>query len=113
MNHLFLYFLSQTGRDIIGLSMRKYGDALDKFEPNDLNSAFVPKPDYFDTITDKDVENGIRVVSSEGMLPEVLEMKFSQLSKSPTMQSTQRLPASRSMLGRYAPGMDRATGSRG
>jgi len=114
VNHLFLYFLSQTGRDIIGLSMRKYGDALDKFEPNDLNSAFVPKPDYFDKITDKDVENGIRVVSSEGMLPEVLEMKFSQLSKrSPTMQSTQRLPASRSMLGRYAPGMDRATGSRG
>jgi hypothetical protein len=30
-----------------------------------------------------------------------------------TMQSTQRLPASRSMLGRSAPGMDRATGSRG
>ena len=30
-----------------------------------------------------------------------------------TMQSTQRLPASRSMLGRFAPGMDRATGSRG
>jgi adenine-specific DNA-methyltransferase len=113
VNHLFLYFLSKAGREIIGLSMRKYGDSLDKFEPNDLNSAFVPKPDFFDTITDKEIAEGIRIVSSEGILPDVLEVKFAQLNKSPTMQSTQRLPASCSMLGRFAPGMDHATGSRG
>jgi len=84
VSHLFLYFLSQAGREIIGLSMRTYGDALDKFEPNDLNNALVPMPQSFDTISEEEVAFGLHLVTSEGILPDALEVKFSEINKSPT-----------------------------
>ena len=110
VSHLFLYMLSKTGREIIGLSMRKYGDALDKFEPNDLNSANVPKPDFFDKITAEEVEYGIRAVSLEGVLPKELEERFAQLKKMPNKAvhptpTRVTLPAVAPLLGRK-----RATG---
>lgn len=80
VDHLFLYFLSRAGRDVICLSMRKYGDSLDKFEPNDLNSAFVPTSDFFDSISDLEIELGIKAIADSGMLPESLELKFSEIN---------------------------------
>lgn len=47
---LFLYLLSNVGHLILSSSMRKYGNNLNKFEPNDLNKAFVPSEDYLDNI---------------------------------------------------------------
>lgn len=47
---LFLYLDSNIGRKLVSLSKRKYGNALDKFEPNDLNAALVPKREFFDSI---------------------------------------------------------------
>ena len=44
VDHLFVYLLSKTGRRILENSRRRYGDGLDKFEPNDLNTALVPAP---------------------------------------------------------------------
>jgi hypothetical protein len=81
INHLFLYFLSKTGRDIVSLSMRKYGDALDKFEPNDLNSAFVPTPEFFDMIGTEHISSGIEQVTFNGILPDALEARFSELKR--------------------------------
>lgn len=43
---LFLYLLSESGKKIVSLAMRNYGDSLDKFEPNDINQALVPSA-YF------------------------------------------------------------------
>ena len=47
---LFLYLHSGIGRKILSLSKRKYGNLLDKFEPNDLNSALVPRREFFDAL---------------------------------------------------------------
>ncbi len=47
---LFLYLQSGVGRKILSLSKRKYGNLLDKFEPNDLNSAMVPSREFFDSL---------------------------------------------------------------
>ena len=47
---MFLYLHSDVGRKILSLSQRKYGNSLDKFEPNDLNSALVPRTAFFDSL---------------------------------------------------------------
>ena len=59
IDQLFLYLASATGQDIVALSRRRYGDALDKFEPNDLNNAVVPAPHVFDEFTPRDVEDAV------------------------------------------------------
>jgi adenine-specific DNA-methyltransferase len=89
LHRLFLYFLSKAGREIIGLCMRKYGDALDKFEPNDLNAAFVLTPTSFDMISNEEVECELRFVCSEGRLSEVFEEKFTELVKQSRIISTE------------------------
>jgi len=47
VDQLFLYLMSATGRQIVGRNIRKYGDSLDKFEPNDLNHALAPSSEWF------------------------------------------------------------------
>lgn len=42
LDKLFFYLLSDAGRKIMKMNMRKYGDGLDKFEPGDLNQSLVP-----------------------------------------------------------------------
>jgi len=49
---LFLFLQSNIGRKILSLSKRKYGNLLDKFEPNDLNRALVPRRAFFDSLGD-------------------------------------------------------------
>jgi adenine-specific DNA-methyltransferase len=44
---LFLYLYSQTGHSILASSVRKYGNDLEKFEPNDLNRSLVPSEEFF------------------------------------------------------------------
>jgi adenine-specific DNA-methyltransferase len=39
---LFLYLNSATGRDLLELEKREYGDGLEKYEPNDINKAWAP-----------------------------------------------------------------------
>lgn len=81
IDHLFLYFFSKAGREIISLSMRTYGDSLDKFEPNDLNTAAFPSPAFFNSISNREVEFGMQSVLDSGVLPDDLEMKFGLLLK--------------------------------
>jgi len=94
INHLFLYLLSEAGRSILSLSMRKYGDSLDKFEPNDLNSALVPKPDYFDCLAMKKVDLAINHIEKTGLVPNFVDDFFAEL-KIPTMRCTQHPTALR------------------
>ena len=77
--HLFLYLSSQTGRQIIARSMRQYGRALDKFEPNDLNDALVPTTAFFDTIPKEKVAEAVRSLEENGELPEWMEAVFAPL----------------------------------
>ena len=66
LDHLFLYLASSSGRDIISLSVRRYGDALDKFEPNDLNNALVPSQQVFDELSTKEVTKAVRYAEKNG-----------------------------------------------
>ncbi len=79
VEHLFLYFLSQAGREIISLSMRKYGDSLDKFEPNDLNRALVPTPAFLSLMSTEKITEAVRCVKETESLPEWVEHFFAPL----------------------------------
>ena len=62
---IFLYLLSSAGRKILSLSKRTYGDSLDKFEPNDLNSALVPNREFFDSLGEKTLA-GLMLAANRG-----------------------------------------------
>ena len=79
LEHLFLYLSSKTGRDIVSLSMRKYGDSLDKFEPNDLNGAWVPTPGLFASIPAKKVSEAVAATKRTGHPPQWFEDFFAPL----------------------------------
>ena len=99
LEHLFLYLLSETGREIISLSMRKYGDSLDKFEPNDLNVALAPSPDFFFSMSAEEVSGAVKAVEETGQLPQWVEDFFTPLKISGG-DSDFAIPCDRS---RYAP----------
>lgn len=80
VEHLFLYFSSRTGRRIVSLFMRKYGDSLDKFEPNDLNQSLVPAPDFFASIPASQVTEAVAVVRKTRQLPQWAEGIFASLA---------------------------------
>ena len=81
IDHLFLYFLSQAGRQIVARSMRKYGNALGKFEPNDVNEAYVPGPAFFDALADSAVQDALQCVRQTGRLPEGIDAYFARLAR--------------------------------
>ena len=81
IDRLFLYFLSQTGRQIVALSMRKYGNALGKFEPNDANEAYVPAPALLDALTDSEVQDAVQCVRRTGCVPEQIDAFFARLAQ--------------------------------
>lgn len=83
VEHLFLYLSSGVGRKIVALSMRKYGDSLDKFEPNDLNHALVPSLKFFASLPTRKVSEAIRVIHDTGKLPQWAEDFFIPLKVEP------------------------------
>ena len=80
VDHLFLYFHSHPGREIVSLSVRKYGDSLDKFEPNDLNSALVPVPRVLDAIPTTVVESAMQELRATGRIPVSVDTWFKDLT---------------------------------
>ena len=90
IDHLFIYFLSAAGRTVLSLNMRKYGDALDKFEPNDLNKAMCPSTEWLDQIPLSDIQNELSHINDFGKLSECGEAMFSGLIKSAPNKSFQR-----------------------
>ncbi len=81
VDHLFLYLCSATGREIVSLSARRYGDGLDKFEPNDLNAALAPAPDVFDAIPTDQVDSAIESLRETGSAPGCVESWFENLKR--------------------------------
>ena len=80
IDRLFLYFLSEAGRKIVARSMRKYGNSLGKFEPNDVNGAYVPVPARFDELSEGDVQDALQRVELTGHVPEHIEAFFAKLA---------------------------------
>ena len=81
LDHIFLYLSSAAGQDIISLSMRRYGDGLNKFEPNDLNSALVPIPDIFDQIPPSEIASALESMRETGTVPDYIESRFKSLKE--------------------------------
>lgn len=76
---LFLYLHSGVGREILSLSKRKYGNALDKFEPNDLNKALVPCCVFFDSIGDDRLTRLMDAINRGNDISDELDALFSSL----------------------------------
>ena len=79
VDQLFLYFQSQAARQILFQSMRRYGDGLDKFEPNDLNAALAPSPAWFAAFPATLVKQGLQACRQGHPLPAEVEACFGQL----------------------------------
>ena len=79
VDHIFLYLSSTVGQEIVSLSARRYGDGLNKFEPNDINSALVPSPDVFDNIPSEDVNEAIQHLNETGSVSQPIESWFENL----------------------------------
>jgi adenine-specific DNA-methyltransferase len=84
IDHLFLFLLSKAGRTVLSLNMRKYGDALDKFEPNDLNNALCPCIEWLNGISITSIKDELSYVSDHGKLSDRGEALFSSLIESTT-----------------------------
>ena len=82
VDRLFLYLMSVPGRDILSLSGRRYGDALDKFEPNDLNGAAVPHPKVFDELSERDVAKVVSETERKNKVPSWVDTFFERLKVS-------------------------------
>ena len=76
---LFLYLSSDVGRQIVSLSMRKYGDNLDKFEPNDLNTTLVPALRYFEQMPIDLVKEAIATIEKTGITPKDINTYFASI----------------------------------
>lgn len=77
---LFLYFRSRAARQILGISMRHYGDGLEKFEPNDLNHALAPSQSWFSKLPADVVNSAIEYCRVNNSLPEEVEALFEPLA---------------------------------
>ncbi len=78
---LFLYFQSKAARRILSISMRHYGDGLEKFEPNDLNRALAPSPNWFSRLSATELKKAIEDCRVNISLPEELETVFDSLTQ--------------------------------
>lgn len=82
VNHLFLYLSSEAGRTIVSLAKRQYGDALDKFEPNDINGALAPAPRVFDQLPPAVIDSALAEYRRTRKVPRRIERLFGALVKS-------------------------------
>lgn len=79
LDHLFIYFQSRAARRLLQLNMRRYGDALDKFEPNDLNHALAPSEDWFARLPGDVLDAGLSSCRLGNELPETVDRYFDEL----------------------------------
>ena len=79
IDQLFLYFCSNVGRRVTSLCARKYGDSLDKFEPNDINAAKVPTAEFFDHVFGNRLEEAMEIYRATQVIPEWLEEAFAPI----------------------------------
>ena len=79
LDQLFLYLASAIGRETLSLSMRRYGDLLDKFEPNDLNAARAPGPAAFQRLGARDLARALAVTRERGEAPDWINSFFAEM----------------------------------
>ena len=92
---LFLYFQSRAARRLLELNMRRYGDSLHKFEPNDLNRALAPSVDWFAKLSPGAVAEALESCRKGNGLPDFMDKIFDELiSEAEQSHGTLRLSRS-------------------
>jgi adenine-specific DNA-methyltransferase len=76
---LLLFFHSKVGHKILAQNMRKYGEDLQKFEPNDLNACLVPTPDWFESHMPINLKKELSILDKNSALSERMENIFLSL----------------------------------
>lgn len=95
VDSLFLYFQSRAARRLLELNMRRYGDSLDKFEPNDLNRALAPSVDWFANLPSDAVSRALESCRNGNGLPDFMDDLFDELiSEAEQTHGTLRLARS-------------------
>ena len=79
VNPLFLYLYSNVGHTILSASIRKYGNKLEKFEPNDLNNAMVPSESFLRGISDWKITKCMEKLASGEDAMEEIDLMFKEL----------------------------------
>ncbi len=79
LDPLFLYLASAIGRETLSLSMRRYGDLLDKFEPGDLNAARAPGPAVLQRLGARDLSRALAVTRERGETPDWINSFFAEM----------------------------------
>ncbi|GAB4212125.1 MAG: N-6 DNA methylase [Synechococcales cyanobacterium] len=79
VDHLFLYLQSRAARHLLGQQKRRYGEALDKFEPNDLNHALAPSSEWLAQLPPDQVQQAMESCRRGHGLSEELETFFDRL----------------------------------
>lgn len=85
---LFLYFQSRTARRLLEFNMRRYGDSLDKFEPNDLNQALAPSIDWFLKLSPDAVGRALEACRQGNEIPDYMDEMFDELISEAEQQHT-------------------------
>lgn len=76
---LFLYFQSRAARRLLELNMRRYGELLDKFEPNDLNRALAPSVSWFAKLPPDAVSKALESCCNDNVFPDFMDDLFDEL----------------------------------
>jgi adenine-specific DNA-methyltransferase len=79
VDHLFLFFSSKAGKSLLSQQLRRYGDALDKFEPNDLNAVLCPSMESFAQLHPQEIACAISDIKTYGKLSDSAERLFASL----------------------------------
>jgi adenine-specific DNA-methyltransferase len=72
LDKLFVYLISKVGSSFIKKNTRRYGDNLDKIEPNDLNSVLCPSDGHFRNIDDDEARRIVRIAQIDAQKAYVL-----------------------------------------
>ena len=65
VDKLFVYLLSDRGQEVLKTNKRSYGDALDKFEPGDLNDCLCPSQAQLDLLDGGEAEKIVEVAKTD------------------------------------------------
>lgn len=65
VDKLFAYLLSDRGQEVLKTNKRSYGDALDKFEPGDLNDCLCPSQAQLELLDGSEAERIVEVAKTD------------------------------------------------
>lgn len=79
IDRIFIFLKSSLGSEALLKHRRKYGGNLNKFEPSDLNSIYLPSPEQLDLLDEVTIQKALKDIKKEEDLNEETNKKISEL----------------------------------